>query len=115
MSRTHQPSDKDRATVKAMLGYGITQADVAKVLKIDIKTLAKHYPDEIDTAQVEANAAVAQSLFRNATKKDNVAAQIFWLKTRAQWKETIRIDGAGEGGAIIFQILTGVNRPDETD
>ena len=109
MSRQHQPSDKDRATVKAMLGYGITQADVARVLKIDIKTLAKHYPDEIDTAQIEANAKMAQSLFMNGTRHNNVTAQIFWLKTRAGWKEPIHLEATGA-----MTILTGVPRaPDD--
>jgi hypothetical protein len=113
MSRPHQPTDKDRATVRALLGYGVTQEDVSKVLKIDIKTLAKHYPHEIDTAQIEANAAVAQSLFVNATKKDNVAAQIFWLKTRARWKEPVHIANAEDGTPFI--VATGVPRPEVTD
>ena len=34
-----------------------------------------------------ANIAVADSLYNNAVRENNVAAQIFWLKTRARWKE----------------------------
>jgi hypothetical protein len=35
----------------------------------------------------KANAQVAGFLF-NAAKNGNVTAQIFWLKTRAKWRET---------------------------
>jgi hypothetical protein len=36
---------------------------------------------------LKANAQVAGFLF-NAAKSGNVTAQIFWLKTRAKWRET---------------------------
>src|SRR5215203_4384031 len=46
------------------------------------------YRPELDRAQTEANA-VAESLFRKATGDGSqaVTAAIFWLKTRARWKE----------------------------
>jgi hypothetical protein len=37
--------------------------------------------------ETKANAQVAGYLF-NAAKNGNVTAQIFWLKTRAKWRET---------------------------
>ncbi len=37
--------------------------------------------------ETKANAQVAGFLF-NAAKNGNVTAQIFWLKTRARWRET---------------------------
>jgi hypothetical protein len=86
----HQPDASQRRQVEAMAGYGIAEADIAKVLGIDPKTLRKHYRDELDVAHVKANSAVAQSLFRKATGDgpQSVTAAIFWLKTRARWKET---------------------------
>ena len=54
---------------------------------IDPKTLRKHYRDELDLGETKANAQVAGFLF-NAARNGNVTAQIFWLKTRARWKET---------------------------
>jgi hypothetical protein len=87
----HQPDASQRRQVEAMAGYGIAEADIAKVLGIDPKTLRKHYRDELDVAHVKANSAVAQSLFRKATGDgpQSVTAAIFWLKTRARWKETL--------------------------
>jgi hypothetical protein len=47
------------------------------------------YRPELDRAETEANAKVAESLFRKATGEGSqaVTAAIFWLKTRARWKE----------------------------
>jgi hypothetical protein len=56
------------------------------VVGIDAKTLRKHYREELDLGQTKANAQVAGFLF-NSARNGNVTAQIFWLKTRAQWKE----------------------------
>ena len=46
-----------------------------------------HYRDELNLGETKANAQVAGFLF-NAAKNGNVTAQIFWLKTRAKWRET---------------------------
>lgn len=90
---TYDPNDKDRAVVRAMAGYGVPQHDIAKVLHIHDDTLRKYYHQELATAETETSAQVAHSLFLNATQHNNVAAQIFWLKTRARWKETpIEVD-----------------------
>ena len=70
-----------------MAAYGIPEHDIARVVGIDPKTLRKHYRDELDMGETKANAQIAGFLF-NAAKSGNVSAQIFWLKTRARWRET---------------------------
>jgi hypothetical protein len=67
--------------------YGIPEIDIARVVSIDPKTLRKHYRDELDMGETKANAQVAGYLF-NSAKNGNVTAQIYWLKTRAKWRET---------------------------
>ena len=42
--------------------------------------------DDLDRGVAEANATVSGYLFASA-KAGNVAAQIFWLKSRAHWRE----------------------------
>lgn len=69
-----------------MAAYGIPECDISRVLSIDPKTLRKHYRDELDLGAIKANAQVAGFLF-NSARNGNVSAQIFWLKTRARWKE----------------------------
>ena len=84
--RTHKPDPTSRRQVEAMAAYGIPEIDIARVLGVDPKTLRKYYRDELDMGETKANAQVAGFLF-NAARSGNVTAQIFWLKTRARWKE----------------------------
>jgi hypothetical protein len=85
--RAHKPDPAQRRQVEAMAAYGIPEDDIARVLSVDPKTLRKHYREELDLGETKANAQVAGYLF-NAAKNGNVTAQIFWLKTRAKWRET---------------------------
>ena len=80
-----------------MAGYGVPESDIARVIGIDPKTLRKHYRRELDYGHVKANARVAENLYRKATGegREAVIAAIFWLKTRAGWKETSVNEMAG--------------------
>jgi hypothetical protein len=73
-----------------MAGYGVPEAEIAGVVGVSPKTLRKHYRGELDHGHVKANAKVAENLYRKATGegREAVIAAIFWLKTRAGWKET---------------------------
>ena len=81
------PTDEQRRTVRAMAGYGMPQMDIGTFLDIDAKTLRKHFTRELEMGSIEATTKVAQSLFRMATEGKNVAAAIFWMKARANWRE----------------------------
>ena len=85
--RAHRADPLQRRQVEAMAAYGIPEPDISRVIGVDPKTLRKHYRDELDLGTTKANAQVAGFLF-NSAKNGNVTAQIFWLKTRAQWRET---------------------------
>jgi hypothetical protein len=73
-----------------MAAAGITSEAICLVIGVSGKTLRKHYRNELDTSAIRATAVVAGSLYRKAIN-GNVVAQIFWLKTRAGWKEPERI------------------------
>jgi len=68
---------------------GTTQADIARVLDIDEKTLRKYYRDELDLAKAKANATIGGALF-NRAKSGDTSAMIFWMKTQAGWREKDR-------------------------
>lgn len=85
--RAHRPDPALRRQVEAMAAYGIPEIDISRVVGVDPKTLRKHYREELDLGETKANAQVAGFLF-NAARTGNVTAQIFWLKTRAKWRET---------------------------
>jgi hypothetical protein len=85
--RSHRPDAAQRRQVEAMAAYGIPSDDISRVVGVDPKTLRKYYRDELDLGETKANAQVAGFLF-NSARTGNVTAQIFWLKTRARWRET---------------------------
>ena len=88
--RAHRPDPGLPRQVEALAGFGVTEADIAGLIGIDEKTLRKHYRSELDGGHVKANAKIAEHLYRKATSDghQSVTAAIFWLKTRARWKET---------------------------
>ena len=110
MSRKpHEPTDKDRKQVTIMAGIGLTQSQIGKVLGISDDTLRKYYEHELETAESIMNAQVAQNLYSIATSKGSgsVAAAIFWMKTRAGWRETIKaeVEVKNEPSANLFNFL----------
>ena len=88
--RVHLPDASGRRQVEALAGYGVPEKEIAGVVGIDAKTLRKHYREELDHGHTKANARVAENLYRKATGdgREAVIAAIFWLKTRAGWKES---------------------------
>lgn len=108
MNPAHEPTDEQREMVEAMVAYGIPQEDIAKVVGIDPKTLRLHYRDEIDTGATKAIALVAGKLFKTATGDPGPQAttsQIFFLKTRAGWKETQVNEHTGKDGTPLAPTL----------
>ncbi|CCV15446.1 hypothetical protein [Mesorhizobium sp. STM 4661] len=96
------------AQVEAMAGYGVTPADIAQVLGIDIETLKADYASQLDGGHIKANARVAENLYRKATGegREAVTAAIFWLKTRARWKETSVQEHVGDPySPIVFHTI----------
>ena len=75
-----------REKVRHLAGIGVPQDDIATIVGCAPKTLRKCCRDDLDRGVAEANALVSGYLFTSA-KEGNVTAQIFWLKTRARWRE----------------------------
>lgn len=102
----HQPTTEQRKQVETMAGFGITEDDIALSIGISAPTLRKHYRSELDLGHIKANSAVAQSLYKKALGDgaSAVTAAIFWLKTRAGWKETTVTEHTGaDGGPVLFR------------
>lgn len=79
---------------------GTPQEVIGDVLGIHRETVAKHYRRELDLSAAEANAEVANSLYQNAVN-GQVAAQIFWCKSRLGWRETSVIEQKQEFAILI--------------
>jgi hypothetical protein len=88
---------------------GTRHEDIAVLLGFSEDTLTKYYRKELDKGRIEANAAVAGTLYEKA-KQGDTASMMFWLKTRAGWSEKNTTELTGEGGAPInIKVVTGID------
>ncbi len=93
----HIPTEETRKFVRCLSAVVIMYVDISGKLDISDDTLVKHYKKDLENGRIDANASIGQTLFQQA-KNGNTAAAIFWLKTRANWKETNAIEHSGEVG-----------------
>jgi len=116
-------TDALREKARYLAGLGVPQDDIAKIIGCAAKTLRRHFRDELDRGVAEANATISGSLFGaafGAAKGGNVTAQIFWLKTRARWREGLAADGpapnadAGSNSEVILTLPDNSRDPELT-
>jgi hypothetical protein len=74
---------------------GVPQPQIALFIGIFDETLRKYYRREFDLGMIEANAKVAEALFRQATEEGNTAAAIWWTKARMGWRERTGTEHSG--------------------
>jgi hypothetical protein len=113
------PSGRDMSharQVEAMAGYGHPAEDIAQVLRIDVEELRRQYAAELEDGRIKANSRVAESLYRKATGegREAVVAAIFWLKTRAGWREVNSHEIESRSAVKIEQIEYVIVEPDGT-
>jgi hypothetical protein len=109
MASPHQPDEKSRKQVSMMSGLGLTHDQIALVLSVSDETLRKHYKKELATGAAKTTALVGQNLFNIATGSGQgaVTAAIFWMKTRAGWREVNRTEITGpDNGAVKVETTT---------
>ena len=103
----YKPTDENRAMVEGMVAAGLKRTQVASIMEISPSTLREHFPLELKNGDAKAIFNVASGLYKNATTGTstcpggNVTAQIFFLKTRARWRETSRHEVTGPDGEPI--------------
>ena len=100
-THTHVPTEERRAYVRSLAGRGVNHNDICAMLQITAPTLYRHYRHDLDRGRIEANLAMADSLHWMGTKGRDSRAAIFWLKTRAGWKETAVVEHTGQNGGPI--------------
>lgn len=96
-TKPHQPTDATRQTVSLHATVGTRQEVIAEILGMSVDSLQRHYRSELDTSREKANANVGGALYKKAMSGDT-ASMIFWLKTRARWRETVDI--SNEDGTL---------------
>jgi hypothetical protein len=112
----HVPTDKNRATVKAMSAYGTPHVQIARVLDIHEQTLRIHYRDELDLGVIEANTKVAETLFQQGVRDGNTTALIWWSKARMGWKEKTEVAHTdAEGNSMTLAFIPSPKREPNAD
>ncbi len=109
----HKPTNEHRHIVEVLVAGGTPKTIIAKALGIGMKTLQRHYREELDSGLELANVKVVRRLFR-LIEQGSTPATIFWLKTRAGWKEgqTVEIEQKTEQHAYDFTKLSDQERAD---
>ena len=97
--KQHAPTDAQRQIVQLHATMGTTHEMIARIIGIAPKTLVKHYRDELDLSMVKANAAIGGKLYKKALAGDT-ASMVFWLRTRAQWRDKTDINLTSEDGSM---------------
>lgn len=92
--KPYKPTDEQRAFVSIGIAGGFRIEDVAGALKIDTKTLRKHFPDEVRHAKTVRNVRIVSALYKSA-EEGNVTAQIYLTKTQLGWREVTRLEHSG--------------------
>ena len=98
--KAHEPTEQTRDLVEKLSAAGVRYEDIAVYLGITRPTLDKYYSEELKTGTIKANVKVAQTLYQQAMAGSTTAA-IFWLKTRAGWREVQRLEMSGADGQPI--------------
>lgn len=108
-----QPNDEDRALVEQLAAFGVPIQSMTLFIKdkngkpISERTIRKYFTKELDQGELKANVKVAQTLFKKALSGDTTS-MIFWLKTRARWKESpqqVELTGK-DGGAVQHETVS---------
>ena len=87
----HQVTDESKELVRDAISTGKTQEDISEYLDIDLKTLRKHYRDEIAKAKFDMDRQMYRNLAELAFHSDDPNVRTknthFYLARRAGWSE----------------------------
>jgi hypothetical protein len=80
------PTEEQRRTVKSLSAYGIKQEGITRVLGMrSVKTLRKHFRDELTLGEIEGVAQVAQTHYQMAKSGKHAVSTIHFLEKRQRW------------------------------
>ena len=114
MTKPHEPTEAQKAEVRALASMGIPHDQISAYIGIDKKTLYKYYREILDRAKIQANMKMAQCLFQQAQNGSTPAA-IFWLKVQAGWQDKQAMDITTNGESINKPTTIELIAPDVKD
>jgi len=109
----HSPTDESRAEVQRLSGVGITQLQISMLLDMDVKTLTKHYRNDIDMGIAKSDSILAGALYKKAIEDEDLGAMIWLSKVRLRWKEAKEDTNVNLNGSVnITHNIVGIE-PDD--
>ena len=90
MVKKFEPKEEDYQTVELLTTFGHTQEEICTYLGINNRTLNKYFKKQIEIGRTKTNLSVGKRLYEKAAIDGDVPSMIFWLKTRAGWREKDR-------------------------
>jgi hypothetical protein len=109
-----RPTEAQRKQVAFFIGMGLTINEIESLTGFSDSTLYKHFRKELDSGRAEQNFKVAENLYNIATSptaKGNVPAAMFWLRTRAGWKDKQHVELTGPDGQPLTKAVSEVVDP----
>ena len=112
--RPHEPTEKTRAEVSALISYGVPVKQVAAYIGIDDKTLSKYYREIMDEARAKAHAQVGRFLFQaasgnlikdGASYADCLRSAIFYAKTQMGFREVDREETPAGAADRVIEVV----------
>lgn len=95
-----EPTAKQARQVSVMACLGLEAKDIALVLNIEPKLLKLYYEKELRVTLNLANAMVARVALQLAMSGRNPDMTKFWLKAKAGWTETTKVDVTSNGKTL---------------
>ena len=96
-----EPTDKRRALVVRLVAAGANEETVARVLECSLRTLRRHFKDELRQGVNETTARIGFRVIQAAEAGDLRAAELF-LRTRGRWSEKLSL-GITEEDRELFE------------
>jgi hypothetical protein len=107
---TNKPTEQSRQLVEKLAAYGVKRTEIAMELDISEDTLVRHYRVELELGTARVTEKIATRLAAIALQEDDLRAAlpacIFWLKTRAGWRETLHVNHSTEPEKVITDEAT---------
>ena len=106
----HAPTAESKAIVTALAALEHTHREIAQYLKIDLKTLRKHYKPELATQRIWLEGVAVLRLAQKVRGGDLEAIK-FYLRCKCGWKVTDKLEHDVPPGSSITVKIEGPDRP----
>lgn len=102
----HHPSKETRGLVTLARADGRSQEEIANAMRIDLKTLRKHYKDELENGKFSLDMQMMGKVVQKALAGDGDMVK-FYLRCKGGWKEGAQLELTGpDGGALQIELIT---------